>query len=177
MRLLKQGKTKEIFSWIVSLSVGLVIAFLVKTFVFTISWIPSPSMEPTLMVNDRVVCIGTYFSAPLKRGDIIVFRPNQKDYKDEYWVKRLIGLPGDHIEIKEGVVYVNGKMLAEPYVEDRTNYTGSFVVPRDKYLVLGDNRGDSLDARFWKNPFISEKQILYEVVFKVYPFKDMEKLT
>ena len=166
-------KKKNIIDYFITGLIVLVIAKAITLFIFIVPNVPSASMEPTINIGDRLVCTTPFFNPPIKRGDILVFRPNQVEYKDEFWVKRLIGVPGDHVKIKDGIVYVNGEKLKEPYVKRKTDYSGSFVVPKDKYLMLGDNRTDSLDARFWKNPFIDEGAVKYVANFRVYPFKDM----
>ena len=171
---MKKKKTKNaIIDFIFTIAIVAIIAKAISVFIFIVPNVPSASMEPTINIGDRLICTTPFFNPPIKRGDILVFVPNQEEYKNEFWVKRLIGLPGDHVEIKDGIVYVNGERLAEPYVKKPTNYTGSFVVPKDKYLMLGDNRADSLDARFWKNPFIDISAVKYVANFRVYPFNDM----
>ena len=141
--------------------------------IFTLGVIPSGSMIPTLEIGDKVFCTHVRWNI-LERGDIIVFHPNKEQGEDQFVVKRLIGLGGDHIRIEKGIVSVNGVEIQEPYIGSRLDYTGSFVVPKGKYFVLGDNRADSLDARFWENPFIDESQVKYKALFRVYPFNKMK---
>jgi signal peptidase I len=110
--------------------------------------VDSYSMEPTLckdnyvMVNKLVYMIGSP-----DRGDIIVFRypPNP----DEQYIKRVIGLPGDRIHISGGEVFVNDELLSEPYVSMQTKSGGDWVIPEDSLFVMGDNRNNSRDSRFW----------------------------
>ena len=85
---------------------------------------------------------------------------------------RLIGLPGDKIEIKDGIVFVNGDQLEEDYVKNIYDYDGKFEVPEGKYFFLGDNRPHSNDSRFWKNPYIENRDIKGKVQFRFYPLKD-----
>ncbi len=129
---------------------GFVRPFIVQTF-----WIPSESMVPTLEVGDRIfVNKFVYrFSEP-ERGDVVVFE--SKGEEDEDLIKRVIGLPGDHIAIYNGEVYRNFERLDEPYL--KTPYTQNVLsndslnastVPEGKVLVLGDNRDNSLDSRFY----------------------------
>ncbi|BCZ46624.1 hypothetical protein psyc5s11_26910 [Clostridium gelidum] len=104
-----------------------------------------------------------------KRGSIIVFYSQELD---KLLVKRLIGIPGDKIEIKDGIVFVNGDRLEEDYVKNIDDYNGIFEVPEGKYFFLGDNRPNSNDSRFWKNPYILSNDIEGKVQFRFYPLKD-----
>ena len=110
----------------------------------------------------------------MKRGDIVVF--NFKP-KDEVFIKRLIGLPGDNITIKAGVVYVNGEKLEEDYVKNPEVTDGVYNVPEGKYFFLGDNRAISDDARKWQNEYgityIDEEDIQGKAIIKVWPLKDI----
>ncbi len=105
-----------------------------------------PSMEPTVVEKQRLLInkIVYFFHGP-ERGDIIVFQPPNKQQPD--YIKRLIGLPGDTVEIKGGYVYVNGNRLAEPYIKDNPNYDiPARTIPQGNYFVLGDNRNNSNDS-------------------------------
>ncbi len=129
---------------------GFVRPFIVQTF-----WIPSESMVPTLEVGDRIfVNKFVYrFSEP-ERGDVVVFE--SKGEEDEDLIKRVIGVPGDHIAIYNGEVYRNFERLDEPYLKDpytrdalSSNSLNASTVPEGKVLVLGDNRDNSLDSRVY----------------------------
>lgn len=100
----------------------------------------------------------------LQRGSIIVFY-----HDDELMIKRLIGLPGDVIDIREGAVYANGVQLIEDYVSSENYFTGTFIVPDESYFVLGDNRGDSLDSRYWNNSYVDYSDIVGYAVYYIYP--------
>jgi len=156
---------------------ALVLAVLIKTFLFQAFYIPSASMEPTLhgcpgCSGDRVLVtkIPYYFGDP-KRGDIIVFedpdpakRPDRgliggfthwlfqavgvQKPDNEDFIKRVIGLPGDTVWAKNGKVYVNDIAIAEPYLTQKTRDFPRTKVPKDSYFVMGDNRSNSLDSRF-----------------------------
>ena len=125
-------------------------------------------MVPTLNVGDRLFVSRVYNPEKLKRGEIVVFH---SDEKDEDMIKRLIGLPGDKVEIKEdGTVNVNNEKLDEPYIK----YPGgkvnmNFEVPEDKYLLLGDNRDNSKDARYWSDKYIDGDDILGKAQITVWP--------
>lgn len=164
---------KLIYDWIIPIVSAVVIAILInKFFIFKI-FIPSGSMIPTINVDDRLFVSRIYNYNNLDRGDIIVFYSNEFQ---ESMIKRLIGLPGDIVEIKNGVVYVNKEELIEDYVIEKDDYSGYFEVPEGKYFFLGDNRANSKDSRYWENPYISEKDIEGKAQFRVYPFKDFGKV-
>jgi signal peptidase I len=106
------------------------------------------SMEPTLVTGERVIVnrLSYKFGTP-KLGDIIVFHPPPNP--SEEYIKRVIGLPGDTIQVKNGSVYVNGQLLQEDYIDVKTNYTGTWQVPEGQLFVLGDNRNNSSDSHDW----------------------------
>lgn len=156
--------------WIIPIIIAVVLAILINRFLIFRVYIPSSSMAPTLNVNDRLLVTKVYKPENLKRGDIVVF--NSKEL-DEIVIKRLIGLPGDEIRFDGTSVYVNGKKLDEPYVKNPMEFYGTFKVPEGKYFFLGDNRANSNDARFWKNPYINGDQILGKAQVKIYPFNEI----
>jgi signal peptidase I len=160
-----------------------VLAFGIRTFVAEARYIPSGSMLPTLQINDRLIIDKiTYDFRNPKRGDIVVFSPTetlkQQNFKDAF-IKRVIGVPGDEVEVKGGIVYVNGQALQEKYIEDRPNYdfsTEEFnaklgirggTVPPDHYLVLGDNRNNSYDSHYWG--YVPLENIIGRAVVRFWP--------
>ena len=129
-------------------------AFTIRTFIAEARYIASSSMEPTLMINDRLIINKlTYkFEAP-KRGDIIIFNPTEalkaRNFKDAF-LQRIIGIPDDTVEVKDGKVYVNEKLLEENYIAEPPDYEfGPVKIPPNSYLVLGDNRNNSYDSHYW----------------------------
>ncbi|WP_077841675.1 signal peptidase I [Clostridium beijerinckii] len=171
----KKEKKKSILNeWIIDIAVVLCIALLVWNFVGYGVWITSGSMIPTLEVKDRLLVTRVHNPKNLKEGDIVLFKNDE--FKGEILIKRLIGLPGDIIEIKNGVVYRNGQELKEDYVKNNEIYNGSFKVPDDKYFFLGDNRANSDDSRYWKDPYVDESYIEGKAQVKYYPIKDFEIL-
>lgn len=155
--------------------VALAMALAIRQFVIQTSVIPSPSMVPTLKVGDRLFLNKFIyrFSSP-NRGDIVVFKSPFKDGKD--YVKRCIGLPGENVRVIEGEVYINGKLLLLPGVDfqnDLSNF-GPVDVPADSYFVMGDNRGNSLDSRFWG--FVPRKEVLGQALFTFWPISRMRHL-
>jgi len=150
-----------------------VLAFGIRTFVAEARYIPSSSMEPTLQINDRLIIekVSYHFQKP-ERGDIVVFSPTAalkaQNFQDAF-IKRVIGLPGDKVEVKNGLVYVNGKVLAEKYIAEEPNYAyGPVTVPPDQYLVLGDNRNNSYDSHAWG--FVPRENLIGRAVVRFWPF-------
>lgn len=171
----KKEKKKSILNeWIIDIAVVLCIALLVWNFVGYGVWITSGSMIPTLEVKDRLIVTRVHNPKNLKEGDIVLFKNDE--FKGDILIKRLIGLPGDTIEIKNGVVYRNGQELKEDYVKNNEIYNGSFKVPDNKYFFLGDNRANSDDSRYWKDPYVDESYIEGKAQVKYYPIKDFEIL-
>jgi signal peptidase I len=139
---------KEFISIIV---IAFILAMILRSFVIEGRTIPSGSMLPTLQIDDRVLVnrFIYYFKEP-ERGDIIVFDPPEVLQSDLDYIKRIIGLPGETVEIKDSKVYINNQPLNEPYLDNPIDYEyGPVVVPADSLLVLGDNRNLSFDSHKW----------------------------
>mgnify|MGYP006281240437 CR=1 FL=1 len=155
-----------------TLALSAVLAFGVRTFVAEARYIPSTSMLPTLQINDRLIIekVGYRFSSP-ERGDIIVFSPTQELKRQGYhdaFIKRVIGLPGETITVRGGIVHVNGEPLSEKYIADEANYHfGPVTVPDDHYLVLGDNRNNSYDSHYWG--FVPRDNIIGRAAVRFWP--------
>jgi len=162
-------KKHEWYDLLETIIFAFILAFIIKSLILQISYIPTGSMIPTLNEREAVLVlrIPYYFREP-KRGEIIVFKYPEDPTKE--YVKRLIGLPGDKVEIKNGVVYINDKPLEEPYVKNKSsdNY-GPVTVPHDSYFVLGDNRPVSVDSRYWG--FVPKKNLVGKAVFLLWPPK------
>lgn len=153
------------YAWVLTLS-----WMLIAGHVLMFSWVPTGSMEP--LVPDHSMVIASRVSYVLtdpRRGDVVIFPA--PDNTSMLYVKRIVGLPGDHVEIKDERVYVNGQALDEPYlVRQQKTITSygqdmptSWDVPADSYFMLGDNRMNSLDSRFWKEPFVKRDDIIARV--------------
>jgi signal peptidase I len=158
--------------WGILIVAALVIAIVIRTFVFQAFYIPSESMVPTLKIGDRVLVNKlSYKLHDPRRGDIVVFKapPAAATAGIKDLVKRLIGLPGETIEGKDGKIYINGKALSEPYlpttVKSRT--FGPEKVPPDSYFMLGDNRQYSKDSTFF-GP-IKRDQLIGRVFMRIWP--------
>lgn len=165
------SKKDIIKEWIINIVTVIVLGLLLWYFVIYSVWITSGSMIPTLEVKDRLIATRVHNPKNLKEGDIVIF---QSDELEETLIKRLVGLPGDKIEIKDGIVFRNGEKLEEDYVKNNEVYNGTFEVPEGKYFFLGDNRSHSNDSRYWENPYIDEDKIEGKAQIKYYPLNDFE---
>ena len=160
---------KEIIEWIAVVVVAVVLTYFVNHFIIVNAIVPSSSMEKTIMTGDRVIGyrLAYSFSEP-ERGDIIIFK--FPDDESKLYIKRLIGLPGETVEIKEGKVFVDGEALDEPYLTVTTEGTfGPYSVPEGHYFMLGDNRNNSADSRYWNNTYLAREKIVGKAVFKYWP--------
>ena len=147
-----------------------IIAFLFSHFVIMNAQVPTGSMISTIMEGDRLIGfrLSYLFNDP-KRGDIVIFK--YPDNEKENYVKRIIGVPGDVIQIENNIVYVNGEAIDEPYLyEPMTGNIASrtYIVPEDCYFMMGDNRNGSFDSRMWTNTYVSRDKILAKVIFRYY---------
>ena len=162
---------KEIISWLQIIVAAVVIALVFNNFVIANSRVPTGSMENTIMSRSRV--IGSrlaYLKDDPQRGDIVIF--HYPDDESIYYVKRVIGLPGETVMIEDGKVYINGSdtPLDEPYLaEPMEGSYGPYTVPEGCYFMLGDNRNNSRDARFWENKYVKKDKIIAKVLFCYYP--------
>ncbi|WP_202820126.1 signal peptidase I [Calderihabitans maritimus] len=131
---------------------AVILSLILRAYVVEARVIPSGSMLPTIQLHDRVL-VNKFiynFTEP-QRGDIIVFEPPESLGVKHDFIKRVIGLPGDVIEIRDGKVYVNGEPLKEPYIFEAPRYNfGPVKVPEDSLFVLGDNRNESFDSHVWR---------------------------
>ena len=152
--------------------IAILIAFVINTAFIANIKVPTSSMEPAIMAGDRAVGfrLAYLFSAP-KRGDVIIF-----DYPDDEslkYVKRIIGEPGDEVIISDGRVYINksAQPIEEDYLNEmmETETDLSYLVPRDCYFVMGDNRNHSSDSRAWENIFVARNKIIAKVMFRYFP--------
>jgi signal peptidase I len=185
----KGRKTRRtIIEWTILIGSALLIAILIKTFLFQAFYIPSESMKPTLNVGDRVLVNKvSYRLHDVNRGDIVVFEtpPKAKDANGEIkdLVKRVVALPGETFSTRNGTVYIDGRPLNEPYLQEgvqtcapNTAATtcgdiGDQPIPAGDVLVLGDNRTASKDSRFF-GP-IKESSIVGRVFVRIWPINDI----
>ncbi|MEJ9210442.1 signal peptidase I [Bacillus smithii] len=169
----------EWLSWIKSILFALIISFIIHTFLFSPYIVKGESMSPTLEEGNKLI---VNKMKNIKRFDIVVFHAPDSD---EVYVKRVIGLPGDTVEMKDDVLYINGAAYKEPYLNKLkkqysylNRFTGDFTlkeitgkekVPDGKVFVLGDNRLRSNDSR--RFGFIDEKDIIGSAVFRAWPLQ------
>lgn len=151
----KHSTKKEVLSWVRMFVIVIVVVFILTQFIIINARIPSGSMENTIMTHDRLIGFrfAYWFDEP-ERGDIILFQ-YPVDEKQIY-IKRVIGLPGETVEIHDGHIYIDGsdEPLQEDYLKETWTWENdgyTFKVPEGCYFVLGDNRNDSEDGRFWSN--------------------------
>ncbi|MGK7937820.1 MAG: signal peptidase I [Xenococcaceae cyanobacterium] len=155
-----------------TLATAAVLAFGIRTFVAEARYIPTSSMEPTLEINDHLIIEKiSYLVRSPQRGDVVVFSPTEtlqaQKFKDAF-IKRVIGLPGDTVEVKSGKVYVNGQALTEKYIEEAPQYKyGPVTVPEHQYLVLGDNRNNSYDSHYWG--FVPRQNLIGQAIVRYWP--------
>lgn len=165
---MKKSVKKEIFGYLRIIVAGVVIAVLLNKFVIINADITSESMSTTFEKGDKLIGfrLSYIFSKP-ERGDVIIFE--YPDDGDKLLIKRVIGLPGEMVIIKDGLVYINGSEvpLEEPYAHgvSRQDF-GPYLIPADCYFVLGDNRDNSKDSRYWKNTYVTKKQIIAKALFR-----------
>lgn len=162
---------KEIKEWIESFAIALLIVLPISFFCRP-TIVEGQSMQPTLYTYNVVITERN--TKHLERGQVIVFDARPMD--ESYYIKRLIGLPGDVVEIKDGSVFVNGSKLSEPYLKKGTITEGDLkiTVPRNEVFVLGDNREVSSDSRYIGT--ISIEKIKGHAYFRIFPFNKTGKL-
>lgn len=170
---------KEAIEWMKIIATALIFAFIITQFIRP-TLVRGESMYPTLEENDYLIInrMAYKFGEP-KDGDIIVFSTEllQEDGDRKDLVKRIIGVSGDHIKIENSKVYVNDKLIAEPYIHD--NYTEGnidIVVPKGKIFAMGDNREKSLDSRYEDVGLVNEKDVMGKVMIRLFPFNKIGKV-
>lgn len=159
---------KFLKQWVPSIVIGIILSLFIRTYVAEAMRVPTGSMIPTIEINDRLVVDKMLWKSSLDHGDIVVFYPPVPEDEHKRYVKRLIGLPGDTIEIKDGALYRNSEKIDEPYLQEAMTYTfGPVTVPADHYFFLGDNRNASYDAHLWSTPFVDKDKLIGKVLFDV----------
>jgi signal peptidase I len=169
-----------------AIAIAVVLAFFIRLFIVEAFKIPSGSMIPTLLVGDHLLVSKlTYkFTEPV-RGDIVVFK--YPDDPSRNFIKRIIAVGGDTVEVRDKVVYVNGTRQEEPYVQyvtqevfpaessPRDNF-GPVTVPQNAYFMMGDNRDSSLDSRFWENRFVKRRSVVGKALIIYWSWKRDETI-
>jgi len=175
---LKSNQKKELVSWAKTLIIGVAIAFIVKSFLFARYVVDGASMEPTLHDHEKIFVNKLNFNDRYNRGEIVIINGKEKNY-----VKRLIGLPGDTIQVKNDQLFINGVLSKESYLSHNlklakemgsqlTDDFGPIKVPNNKYFVMGDNRLVSMDSRNGLG-FILKDEIVGQSEFVIYPFSQI----
>lgn len=163
--------------WILPFGLEILALLLIVKFIFFIAIVPSGSMEPTIQERSALFTLRVHDLEKLERGDVIVFEAETPELAGTTLIKRLIGLPGDHVEIDEnGVMTINGEVQSEDYVVYQYAIPSVFDVPEGHYLFMGDNRANSLDSRYWSDPYVSAESIQGRAVFTLFPFSHFGKL-
>lgn len=166
---------KEIIKQVFIIIIVFIIVRTTQEIIILNAIVPTGSMENTIMIGDRI--IGNrlaYINNTPERGDIIIFK--FPDDTSKQYIKRVIGLPGDKIQIKEGIIFINDKKLYEPYLKEEwiiDNDGYEYIVPEDSYFVLGDNRNDSNDSRYWLNTYVTKDLLLAKAECIYYPFNQL----
>lgn len=162
---------KELWEYIKMIIFVVAVVLIINNFLLINARVPSESMENTIMTGDRFFGnrLAYLFDDP-ERYDIVVFK--YPDDESQLFVKRVIGLPGETVEIKDGKVYINGSdtPLDDSYTpETPVGDYGPYTVPEDSYFMLGDNRNHSRDSRLWNQPYVKKDKILGKAVLRYFP--------
>ena len=176
----KKSILREVIEYIITLAIVAGIVFALNQFVIINARIPSESMENTIRKGDQI--IGSrlhYLRTDPARYDIVIFK--FPDDETQYFIKRIIGLPGETIRIEGGKVYADGVMLDDSFIaedmwEEVAGTMLEYTVPEGCYFMLGDNRNHSRDSRYWENPYVAREKILGKAIFRYWPLSDISLL-
>jgi len=180
----KPGKPKRDpwILWTRDIAICLILVLLFRANVAEANYIPSPSMEPTLKVSDRIIVDKLSLKwHPLEHGELVVFHPPLDGRQHERWIKRVIGIPGDSVEVIRGTVYINGERMDESYIANPGRYSDGLTrlasddpntpANEGEYYFLGDNRDNSRDSHVW-GPCPAEN-IIGRAIFRYWPVGSM----
>lgn len=167
----KKSLWKELWEYVKMILFVVIVVLVVDNFLLINAVIPSESMENTIMTGDRIFGnrLAYLFDDP-ERFDIVIFK--YPDDESQRFIKRVIGLPGETVEIREGKVYINGSdtPLDDSFTpETPVGNFGPYTVPEGCYFMLGDNRNNSRDSRMWDNPYVKREKILGKAVLRYFP--------
>lgn len=150
--------------------IAIALSWVIRTFVIEARFIPSGSMLPTIQLGDKIMVDKFFYKTfgSVSYGDLIVFHPPESVHSADDFIKRVIGLPGDTIEIQGHQLFRNGTAVEEPYVAERMMGSyGPITVPEDSLFVLGDNRNASDDSRIWG--FLPMENVAGKALFRYWP--------
>ncbi len=167
----KQNVLREVISWVETFVFAFLIAVFLTNFIIVNAKVPSASMETTIMTGDKLIAnrLSYMFKDP-ERFDIVVFK--FPDNESVLYIKRIIGMPGDKVEIKDNQIYINDSKtpLNDSFLHEKmVTENAVYYVPEDSYFMMGDNRNNSADSRFWVNKFVKREKILGKAIFRYYP--------
>jgi len=169
----RKPRRRAAIEWTIIIIVAILVSFLLRTFAFQTFYIPSGSMEPTLQIGDRIIVDKLAVTwGHINIGDIVVFKAPPSENCGEVvtdLVKRVIGLPGDHLTSKGNTIYVNGTALKEnwPHNEPLGQAIGKVTVPQGQYFMMGDNHSDSCDSRMWGT--VPRSDIIGKAFVRIWP--------
>ncbi len=171
---------KELKEWIKDILIAVIVAVIILQFIKP-TFVRETSMLPTLQeYNFLFLSKQSYTFGEPRNGDIIVFHTHLKTQAgdEKMLIKRVIGLPGDTINIEDGIVSVNGEVLSEPYILEpyTAGYVSDLVVPEGDLFVMGDNRQNSIDSRDPDVGFVKIDDVYGKAVFRIYPFNEIGTL-
>ncbi len=170
------SKGRVVWEYVKIIILAFAVAIILRTYVFEMTKVDGVSMEPTLQNGDALFALKiNYLIGEPERGDIVILEA--PDRENEYYIKRVIGLPNEHIVIKDGLVYINDQMLPEPYLNNiLTQGNTDLIIPSNSYFVVGDNRNQSHDSRSPEVGTIVRKDIIGQAIYRVYPFDHISTL-
>lgn len=166
---MKAEYKKEILSYLKIIVFAWALAFIINHSLIANATVPTGSMENTIPTGSRIIINRlAYLQEGPKRGDIISF--DMPDDESQNYLKRVIGLSGETIEGKDGEIYIDGEKLQEAYIKEKSYMDfGPYTIPEDAYFVMGDNRNNSLDARFWNNKYVYIDKIVGKAEIMYFP--------
>jgi signal peptidase I len=158
-----------IFDWVKTIITAIVLALIVRTTIVGAYVVPTGSMKPTIGIGDRLLgCKFLYWFIEPEAGDIVVFEPPPEAHTEvPRFVKRVVAVEGDIIEVKQGSLYVNGQRIEEPYASSPKYNFPPVKVPSNSLFVLGDNRNNSADGHVWG--FLPKDNVEAKIVFRFWP--------
>lgn len=171
----KRALLKEVSSDIGVIVLAFAIGIVMNRYVIANAQVPTGSMETTVMAGDRIIInrLSYKFGEP-QRGDIVTFI--YPDDGETLYLKRIMGLPGETIEGKAGVIYIDGEPLKEDFTKEVSEEDfGPYTVPEGAYFMMGDNRNNSWDSRYWEHKFVKEEDIIGKALFSYFPHQHMLK--